>query len=229
MSPKLPKPNMAEIAAAQGEAIDSRYHPSAAVRRQLNKVFPTHWSFLLGEIALYSFIVAAAHRRLPVAVLRPVDGRNHLRRRLPTAARRGDVEGLRVDPRHQLRSARRPVRPPGPPLGGAVVRRGDHGAPGPHLLHRRVPPSARGQLGDRLAAADPGDVRGLLRLLTARRPAVGHRLAGGAELDLAGHAGDRHAGCTGRCSAATSRAAASDTSAHRTATGFRACTRCTSC
>jgi ubiquinol-cytochrome c reductase cytochrome b subunit len=52
MSPKL-----ADIAASQGEAIDSRYHPSAAVRRQLNKVFPTHWSFLLGEIALYSFIV----------------------------------------------------------------------------------------------------------------------------------------------------------------------------
>jgi ubiquinol-cytochrome c reductase cytochrome b subunit len=57
MSPKLAKPNMADIAAAQGDAIDSRYHPSAAVRRQLNKVFPTHWSFLLGEIALYSFIV----------------------------------------------------------------------------------------------------------------------------------------------------------------------------
>jgi hypothetical protein len=41
----------------QGDAIDSRYHPSAAARRQLNKVFPTHWSFLLGEIALYSFVV----------------------------------------------------------------------------------------------------------------------------------------------------------------------------
>ena len=27
------------------------------MRRQLNKVFPTHWSFLLGEIALCSFIV----------------------------------------------------------------------------------------------------------------------------------------------------------------------------
>lgn len=52
-----PRPSAAEIAAKQGEAIDSRYHPSAAVRRQLNKVFPTHWSFLLGEIALYSFIV----------------------------------------------------------------------------------------------------------------------------------------------------------------------------
>ncbi len=52
-----PRPSAAEIAAKQGDAIDSRYHPSAAVRRQLNKVFPTHWSFLLGEIALYSFIV----------------------------------------------------------------------------------------------------------------------------------------------------------------------------
>jgi ubiquinol-cytochrome c reductase cytochrome b subunit len=56
MSPLKP-PSLAEIAAEQGNAIDSRYHPSAAVRRQLNKVFPTHWSFLLGEIALYSFIV----------------------------------------------------------------------------------------------------------------------------------------------------------------------------
>ena len=56
MSPLKP-PSLAEIAAEQGDAIDSRYHPSAAVRRQLNKVFPTHWSFLLGEIALYSFIV----------------------------------------------------------------------------------------------------------------------------------------------------------------------------
>ena len=53
----LMSPKLADIAAAQGDAIDSRYHPSAAVRRQLNKVFPTHWSFLLGEIALYSFIV----------------------------------------------------------------------------------------------------------------------------------------------------------------------------
>ncbi|HTI77093.1 MAG TPA: cytochrome b N-terminal domain-containing protein, partial [Mycobacterium sp.] len=52
MSPKL-----ADSAVRHGDAIDSRYHPSSAVRRQLNKVFPTHWSFLLGEIALYSFIV----------------------------------------------------------------------------------------------------------------------------------------------------------------------------
>lgn len=30
-------------------AVDSRYRASAGLRRQLNKVFPTHWSFLLGR------------------------------------------------------------------------------------------------------------------------------------------------------------------------------------
>ncbi|MBB2936780.1 ubiquinol-cytochrome c reductase cytochrome b subunit [Amycolatopsis bartoniae] len=40
--------------------VDQRYHASAGLRRQLNKVFPTHWSFLLGELALYSFIVLIA-------------------------------------------------------------------------------------------------------------------------------------------------------------------------
>lgn len=57
MSPKLSPPNIGEVLACQAEDIDTRYHPSAALRRQLNKVFPTHWSFLLGEIALYSFVV----------------------------------------------------------------------------------------------------------------------------------------------------------------------------
>src|SRR5690242_4034322 len=43
--------------AAQADAVDQRYHLASGLRRQINKVFPTHWSFLLGEIALYSFIV----------------------------------------------------------------------------------------------------------------------------------------------------------------------------
>ena len=37
--------------------VDSRYTVSGILRPQLNKVFPTHWSFMLGEMALYSFIV----------------------------------------------------------------------------------------------------------------------------------------------------------------------------
>jgi ubiquinol-cytochrome c reductase cytochrome b subunit len=37
--------------------IDDRLIVAGPVRRTLNKVFPDHWSFLLGEIALYSFII----------------------------------------------------------------------------------------------------------------------------------------------------------------------------
>jgi ubiquinol-cytochrome c reductase cytochrome b subunit len=53
------KPDNVVMRAAGGAAkwADDRYHLSGGIRRQLNKVFPTHWSFLLGEIALYSFIV----------------------------------------------------------------------------------------------------------------------------------------------------------------------------
>jgi ubiquinol-cytochrome c reductase cytochrome b subunit len=44
-------------AAAALDELDQRYHPAAGLRKQFNKVFPTHWSFMLGEVALYSFIV----------------------------------------------------------------------------------------------------------------------------------------------------------------------------
>ena len=37
--------------------VDDRLGNSSFIRRSLNKVFPDHWSFMLGEIALYSFIV----------------------------------------------------------------------------------------------------------------------------------------------------------------------------
>src|SRR2546421_4258677 len=45
------------VAGGLAKWTDDRYHVAGGLRRQLNKVFPTHWSFLLGEIALYSFIV----------------------------------------------------------------------------------------------------------------------------------------------------------------------------
>ncbi|MGY1752603.1 cytochrome bc1 complex cytochrome b subunit [Blastococcus sp. SYSU D01042] len=37
---------------------DDRLIVAGPLRRTLNKVFPDHWSFLLGEIALYSFLIA---------------------------------------------------------------------------------------------------------------------------------------------------------------------------
>ncbi|HZZ45444.1 MAG TPA: ubiquinol-cytochrome c reductase cytochrome b subunit [Pseudonocardia sp.] len=42
------------------DELDQRLHPASGLRKQFNKVFPTHWSFMLGEVALYSFIVLLA-------------------------------------------------------------------------------------------------------------------------------------------------------------------------
>ena len=39
------------------DQVDERIHAARPLRTQLNKVFPTHWSFLLGEVAMYSFII----------------------------------------------------------------------------------------------------------------------------------------------------------------------------
>jgi ubiquinol-cytochrome c reductase cytochrome b subunit len=46
-----------KAAAGTGNWIDERLHSAAFIKRNARKVFPDHWSFLLGEIALYSFII----------------------------------------------------------------------------------------------------------------------------------------------------------------------------
>jgi ubiquinol-cytochrome c reductase cytochrome b subunit len=40
-----------------GNYIDDRFHAADFLKQQMKKVFPDHWSFMLGEIALYSFII----------------------------------------------------------------------------------------------------------------------------------------------------------------------------
>src|ERR1700712_115469 len=40
-----------------GKWAEERLGAAGGLRKQLNKVFPDHWSFMLGEIALYSFII----------------------------------------------------------------------------------------------------------------------------------------------------------------------------
>ena len=50
-----PIPDTAAVRAA--DAIDSRLGIYGAAKKNLRKVFPDHWSFMLGEIALYSFII----------------------------------------------------------------------------------------------------------------------------------------------------------------------------
>src|SRR5690349_11942388 len=43
--------------AAVGNFLDERIGASKLVKTFARKVFPDHWSFMLGEIALYSFII----------------------------------------------------------------------------------------------------------------------------------------------------------------------------
>ncbi|WP_433496928.1 cytochrome bc1 complex cytochrome b subunit [Sphaerimonospora sp. CA-214678] len=44
-------------AAGPATFLDERLGAGSFVRRNMRKIFPDHWSFLLGEIALYSFII----------------------------------------------------------------------------------------------------------------------------------------------------------------------------
>jgi ubiquinol-cytochrome c reductase cytochrome b subunit len=54
---KRRKFDIAQVPADVGKALDQRYKASTPLRGLLNKIFPDHWSFLLGEIALFSFII----------------------------------------------------------------------------------------------------------------------------------------------------------------------------
>src|SRR5690606_41780320 len=52
------KRSLRDLPAAAGNAVDERLQVAAPSLRAtlLNKVYPDHWSFLLGEVALWSFV-----------------------------------------------------------------------------------------------------------------------------------------------------------------------------
>jgi ubiquinol-cytochrome c reductase cytochrome b subunit len=52
-----PKEKPATKAGAAATYVDDRLASASFTKRILDKVFPDHWSFMLGEIALYSFII----------------------------------------------------------------------------------------------------------------------------------------------------------------------------
>ena len=172
---------------------DERMHLTPWIRRTLNKVYPDHWSFLLGEIALYSFIVLLLSGTYLTFFFDASMQEVVYEGSYAPAARRGDVGGLRLDAATVLRRARRPVHAPGPPLGRAAVRRGDRRPPDAHLLHGRVPPAARDQLADRRRDAGPRPAHGRHRLLAAGRPALRHR-SPHHQRDPAVRPGHRHLG-----------------------------------
>ncbi|GAA3112484.1 cytochrome bc complex cytochrome b subunit [Pseudonocardia yunnanensis] len=56
-TPETPSSGVPAQLSRKFDRVDERYRVAAGLRTVANRVFPTHWSFLLGEIALYSFLV----------------------------------------------------------------------------------------------------------------------------------------------------------------------------
>ena len=54
---KRRKVDIKALPGVAANAADERFRVAGPIRGLLNKVFPDHWSFLLGEIALFSFII----------------------------------------------------------------------------------------------------------------------------------------------------------------------------
>lgn len=54
---KRRKFDMKQLPGKAGGELDDRFKLASPTRKLMTKVFPDHWSFLLGEIALFSFIV----------------------------------------------------------------------------------------------------------------------------------------------------------------------------
>ena len=55
---KSTAPSKRNPAAGPVNWLDERIGLAGMMKKNLRKVFPDHWSFMLGEIALYSFIIA---------------------------------------------------------------------------------------------------------------------------------------------------------------------------
>ncbi|MBB5159783.1 cytochrome bc1 complex cytochrome b subunit [Saccharopolyspora phatthalungensis] len=55
--PTKPESKLLRMIRQQADEADLRFRLASGMRRQINKVFPSNWSFLLGELALYSFII----------------------------------------------------------------------------------------------------------------------------------------------------------------------------
>ena len=56
-SPKSSPTGVGKAIGGSGRFLDNRMGGSAFFRESLNKVFPDNWSFMIGEIALYSFVI----------------------------------------------------------------------------------------------------------------------------------------------------------------------------
>ena len=122
--------------------VDDRTGAAKPVGYLMKKVFPDHWSFMLGEIAMYSMIICLLTGAFLTFWFVPSAGHtvyegSYVPLRGVTMSE-AYASTLNISLRHQGR----PDHPPDPPLGRADVHRRAGGAHVPGVLHRRVPQAA---------------------------------------------------------------------------------------
>ncbi len=127
-----------QVGGVTAKYVDQRLGSNKFLGRNLGKVFPDHWSFMLGEIALYSFIVVLLTGTFltlfydPSMVEVVYNGAY-------AAQRRRDVTGLRIYARHLLRGSRWPADSPNAPLVSPHFRCRNCGSHVSRFLHGGVP------------------------------------------------------------------------------------------
>ena len=102
---------------------DERLGLGTAMKKNLRKVFPDHWSFMLGEIALWSFVVLLLTGVFLTLWFQPSMAEVTYEGSYDQLRGIHDVAGLRLHPGHLVRGPRRPADAPDAPLGGDDLHR----------------------------------------------------------------------------------------------------------
>ncbi len=153
--------------------VDERLGAARGMRWLMDYVFPDHWSFLLGEIALYSFIVLILTGTFLALFFDPDTTQAVYHGSYQALQGQSVSDCLRLDAAPFVQRVGWPARPPDSPLGGAGVRRGDHAPFAADRFHWRVSQAPRRQLLHRRDAVGARDPRGVRGLLATRRSALG--------------------------------------------------------
>ena len=90
-----------QLETAAGEAspteLDERLGSANFVKRSSRKIFPDHWSFMLGEIALYSFIILLLTGTFLTLFFKPTMNEVVYDGSYVPLHGRADVRGVRLD------------------------------------------------------------------------------------------------------------------------------------
>ena len=147
--------------------VDDRLGSSSWLRSAMDKIFPDHWSFMVGEIAMYSFVILIVTGIYLALFYKASDTLVIYHGVLQAARRPVHNRGLRIDDQPLLQRAGWPGHAPGPPLGCPHIPGRSCVPHVPRILHRGLPSPAGNQLDHRGHPADAGHAGGFLGLLAA--------------------------------------------------------------